>query len=91
MNITRRLRKTEYLSTRRSLSWPLPIFVAGIEITDPFYQDWILDYFTELCDWGTSTRKTGQLLRKVIERQAETGIRANIQDVMNEYKDIIII
>ncbi|TVY34455.1 putative beta-glucosidase K [Lachnellula subtilissima] len=91
MNITRRLRKTDYLSTRRSLSWPLPIFVAGIEIFDPFYQDWILDYFTELWDWGTSTRKTGQLLRKVIEQQAKTGIRANVQDVMNQYEDIIII
>ncbi len=91
MNITRQLRSTNYLNTPRSLIWPLPIFMAGIEITDVFYQDWVLDYFGELWNWGASVRKTGQLLRKVIENQAETGCRAKVKDIMNELGEMIII
>ena len=48
IHICYRLRKAKYLQTPRSLIWPLPVFIAAIEITDEVYQDWALSYFAEL-------------------------------------------
>jgi hypothetical protein len=90
IHICYRLRKAKYLRTPRSLIWPLPIFIAAIEITDEIYQDWALSYFEELEHWGTNTRKTRELLERVIERQKREGRRVKVRDVMED-SDIAVI
>jgi len=90
IHICYRLRKAKYLQTPRSLIWPLPIFIAAIEITDEIYQDWSLNYFEELEHWGTNTRKTRELLERVIERQRREGRRVKVRDVMED-SDIAVI
>ncbi|CAK7214113.1 hypothetical protein SCUCBS95973_002028 [Sporothrix curviconia] len=77
IRIARRLHASHYLCSPRNLIWPMPVFVAGIEVVDPVYQDWVLNYLSEVAGlWGTSTRKTGELLRRVIEQQEAQNRRA---------------
>jgi hypothetical protein len=90
IHICYRLHKTKYPQTPRSLIWPLPISIAAIEITDEIYQDWALGYFEELENWGSNTRKTRELLERVIERQQREGRRVKVRDVMED-SDIAVI
>jgi hypothetical protein len=37
----------------RSMLWPLPLFMAGIETTDNLHADWIQSFMNEVtCSWG---------------------------------------
>lgn len=74
----------------RSLVWPMPVFVAGIEVTDPVYQDWVLAYLVDVSGWGTSTRRARELLRRVLQRQAEEGRRVRVKDVVGEFGAVLI-
>ncbi|KAL1866816.1 hypothetical protein VTK73DRAFT_4515 [Phialemonium thermophilum] len=82
VHVARRLRKLGFLCPPRSLVWPIPIFIAGIEVTDEVYQDWILDHMRELVRWGVSASGACDLLRRVIETQESEGRRVKVQDVM---------
>ncbi|KAL1901004.1 hypothetical protein Sste5346_002068 [Sporothrix stenoceras] len=74
----------------RSLVWPMPVFVAGIEVTDPVYQDWVLAYLADVSGWGTSTKRARELLRRIIERQAQEGKRVRVKDVIGEFGAVLI-
>ena len=65
--------------------WPLPVFIAGIEVTDEIYQDWVLDYMRELAVLGYSTLKARELLRRVIEAQAEAEKRVKVREIMDKF------
>lgn len=75
----------------RSLVWPMPVFVAGIEVTDPVYQDWVLVYLDDVAGWGTSIRRARELLRRVIERQEEEGRRVKVQDILGAMGNSVLI
>ncbi len=83
--IAHQLRRTGCLRTPRSLVWPLPIFIAGIETTDVVYQDWILEYIGEMEDWGPNMKSMGLLLRKIITRQERENRRVKVRDVMEDF------
>jgi len=85
VHIARRLRQSGYLCSPRSLIWPIPIFIAGVEITDEIYQDWILDYMRELAGLGTSTAEARELLRRIMERQRARGRRIKVRDAMKDF------
>lgn len=91
IRIAYRLRKAKYLDTPRSLLWPLPLFIAGIETTDEIYQDWILSYMAELQHWGSNIVKTRELLQQIIARQEREGRRVRVRDAMEDFKLTIII
>ncbi|EPE10847.1 c6 zinc finger domain containing protein [Ophiostoma piceae UAMH 11346] len=78
-------------SAPHSLVWPMPVFVAGIELTDPVYQDWVLAYLADVASWGgTSTRRARELLRRVIQQQDASGRRVNVRDVVAELGGVLI-
>ena len=74
-----------------SLVWPMPVFVAGIELTDPVYQDWVLAYLADVASWGgTSTRRARELLRRVIQQQDSSGRRVDVRHVVAEFGGVLI-
>jgi hypothetical protein len=85
------LRKAKYLQTPKSLIWPLPIFIAAIEIEDLVYQDWCVGYMVELEHWGMNVRRTRELLERVLERQEREGRRVRVRDVMEDFDAGVII
>lgn len=91
VRIVRRVRKTGYLLSPRTLVWPLPIFIAGIEVTDEIYLDWIEDYMRELSNQGSSTKKAVELLRRVNAKQDLEGKRVKVCDVMREFNELVTI
>lgn len=91
IQISHQLRKAKYLQTPRSLIWPMPTFVAGIETTDEIYQEWILSYLEELEHWGSNIKQTRELLAKVIKRQSREGRRVKVRDVMEDCEISIIV
>ena len=91
IRIAFRLRKAKYLDTPRSLIWPLPLFIAGIETTDEIYQDWILSYMTELKHWGNNVVKAIDLLEGIIAKQNADERRVRVRDAMDSLKESIII
>ena len=54
LRIALRLRKAKYKKTVRSMHWPLPLFVAGIETTDEIYADWIKTFMEEAGEAATT-------------------------------------
>ena len=91
IRIAYRLRKAKYLDTPRSLLWPLPLFIAGIETTDEIYQDWILSYMAELQHWGGYVKKSRDLLQDICERQQREQKRVRVRDAMNDLNMTIIV
>ncbi len=91
VQISYRLRKTKYLRAPRSLIWPLPIFIAGIEITDEIYQEWIISYMKELEQWGPHIKKTRELLERIIRRQERERRRVRVRDAMEDFGATIIV
>ncbi|KND90052.1 putative transporter [Tolypocladium ophioglossoides CBS 100239] len=91
VRLVRHLRKSGELRSPRSLAWPMPIFVAGIEVTDEIYQDWVLGCMDELSDWGASIQKTTDLLRVIIEKQAVEKVRVNPRYLMQASGEVVII
>lgn len=91
IRIAYRLRKARYLDTPRSLIWPLPLFIAGIETTDGIYQDWILSYMGELQHWGSNVMKARELLEQIIVRQEREERRVCVRDAMDSFKVTIVI
>ena len=83
--IAQRLRRAKYLERPRWLIWPLPLFVAGIEIEDEIYQEWLLGYISELEHWGMSLRRMRWLLEHIIERQQEEGRRVCVREVVERF------
>lgn len=91
IRIAHRLRKAKYLDTPRSLIWPLPLFVAGIETTDEIYQDWILSYLEELYHWGSHVKKSRDLLQAICKRQRREEKRVKVTDAINDLNMTIIV
>ena len=81
--IARRLQKLGF-SSPRSLMWPIPIFIAGMEVTDEIYQDWVLDYMREMAKRGYSTLNATELLGQIIEKQATEGKRIKVRDAVRD-------
>ena len=71
----------------RSLIWPLPVFIAGIEVIDEIYQDWVLNYMRELADLGYSTLQARELLVKVMKVQNATGTRVKVYNITSDFSD----
>lgn len=53
------------------LSWAL--FMACVETTDLIYQNWILERYSGLCDFGISYSRANHLLKAVVKHQRMTG------------------
>jgi hypothetical protein len=85
------LRKAKYLDTPRSLLWPLPLFIAGIETTDEIYQDWILSYLTELQHWGSYIEKSKELLQRICKRQQREKRRVGVSNAMKHFNIVVIV
>jgi hypothetical protein len=91
IHISRRLRRAKYLQTPRSLIWPLPVFIAAIEIEDVIYQDWCMGYMVELEHWGMHVKKTRELLERVLMRQERERRRVRVRGVMKDFGGAVII
>jgi hypothetical protein len=91
IRIAYRLRKAKYLDTPRSLLWPLPLFVAGIETTDEIYQDWIPSYMTELQHWDGYVMKSRDLLQDICKRQQRDEKRVRVRDAIDDLNMTIIV
>lgn len=85
VNITRRLRQSWQLCSPRSFIWPIPVFIAGTEITDEIYQDWILNHMGELACHGTTTSEARDLLRRIIKKQNSEGKRIKVRDAIKNF------
>ncbi|KAJ5825568.1 fungal transcriptional regulatory protein [Penicillium riverlandense] len=81
VRLCRVFRKSKSLESPRSVIWPLPLFIAGIEIDDEVYQDWILDYMKDLNQWGLHVVKSRELLEQIIQWQDSNGSRASMKDL----------
>ena len=81
VRLCRVFRKSKSLESPRSVIWPLPLFIAGIEIDDEVYQDWILDYMKDLNQWGLHVVKSRELLEQIIQWQDGSGRRASMKDL----------
>lgn len=64
--------------------WPLPIFIAGVETTDEFYQDWVVSYLKEMSGWGKNLIWARRLLKGVLKQQGQENKRVQIRQVMDE-------
>jgi hypothetical protein len=84
LKIARQLRQAQYLQTPRSFMWPLPIFIAGIETTDEFYQDWVVSYLKEMSGWGKNLIWVRRLLKGVLKQQGQENRRLQIHQVMED-------
>jgi hypothetical protein len=60
------------------------MFVAGIEILDPIYQQWTLTILREFQNWGKNVQKVIQLLESVILLQEQGNSRVNVGELMEE-------
>ena len=89
--IARRLRKAKCLERPRWQAWPLPLFVAGIEVDDEIYREWLLGYLSELGRWDGSMARVRGLLERVIRKQEEAGRRVAVRDELREFDVGIII
>lgn len=82
IRIARLFRKAKRLETPCSVIWPLPIFIAGIEIADEIYQDWTVEYMRELGHWGAHVVKGRELMEQTLRWQEKHGRRAGIRDYL---------
>ncbi|KAG7877118.1 hypothetical protein KL937_005049 [Ogataea polymorpha] len=75
------LRNSPYPKTQL---WPFPLLIAGVETTDPIYQRWVLDRFTEYekQGWGVHMTKAIALLKECFHRQASSGTRVDVGEIM---------
>ena len=48
LKIALQLKRAKYCKVLKTIMWPLPLFVAGIETTDELYVDWILSFIEEV-------------------------------------------
>ncbi|KAJ5697589.1 hypothetical protein N7488_011273 [Penicillium malachiteum] len=81
ISLARILRKSKCLETPCSVIWPLPIFIAGIEISDEIYQDWIVDYMRTLGHWGQPAVRAKELMEQIIQRKHQHRRWTDIQDI----------
>ena len=56
LKIALQLRRSKYCKVLKTILWPLPLFVAGIETTDELYVDWILSFIEEVSTSRRSER-----------------------------------
>lgn len=82
IQISRIFRKSQRLVSPCSTIWPLPIFFAGIGVTDEIYQDWALDYMKELEHWGAHVVKAKDTMDQFIRMQTKDGDRVNIRNFL---------
>lgn len=91
IQIARTLHASGFVCSPRSLVWPLPVFVAGIEVTDWVYQDWVLHYLVDVASWGASAHKTRELLQRIIARQEAEDCRVKVWDMIGELGEAVMI
>ncbi|UNI19501.1 hypothetical protein JDV02_005683 [Purpureocillium takamizusanense] len=91
IQITQQLKKAGDLQFPRSVAWPLPLFLAGIEVEDEVYQDWVLNFMEGLAEWGGSVMKATALLRRIVDKQAIEGVRISPWHTMMELGETIIV
>lgn len=91
IQITQQLKKAGDLRFPRSIAWPLPLFLAGIEVEDEVYQDWVLAFMEGLSEWGGSVMKATALLRQIVDKQAVEGVRISPWHAMMELGETIIV
>jgi hypothetical protein len=84
LRIIQRLRDAGMLHNPHSMFSPFPVFVAGIEVDDPVYQEWTLKLLDSFQGWGMHTRRVGYLLRQVIRAQEEKSRRVSIEAVARD-------
>ncbi|KKO99193.1 hypothetical protein THAR02_08699 [Trichoderma harzianum] len=75
--IHRKSRLASLMKVPRSMLWPLPIFIAGIETTDEIYADWISEFMDEMASaMNGSTRErshaTGEYMDTSIGDKGES-------------------
>ncbi|KAL7782925.1 major facilitator superfamily domain-containing protein [Trichoderma ceciliae] len=55
--IHRKSRLASLMKIPRSMLWPLPLFIAGIETTDEIYADWISEFMDEMASSMTTAAR----------------------------------
>lgn len=74
----------------RSMLWPLPLFVAGIETTDEVYADWIRAFIEDMSasgdrgggSGGAASTKVIEILARVREAQNRCESRVDVSNVI---------
>lgn len=67
--------ETEDSSALSRLAWPM--FMVGVETRDITYQNWILERYRSLSDYGTNHIRAYRLLKAVIKQQRTDPVRVN--------------
>ncbi|EFX06310.1 c6 zinc finger domain containing protein [Grosmannia clavigera kw1407] len=92
---TRVLRIAAWVNRLRAPSpqniWPRILFLAGIETTDPVYQDWVVRTLLEAEQWGGNMAKTRTLLQHIIRLQTHEGGRIDFLEAMRQTTGLFII
>lgn len=78
------LKKANMMHNPHLIYSPFFIFVAGIEVCDPVYQECTLAILRDLKGWGGNVCKVIQLLQYVTARQEQLDRRIEIGAMMEE-------
>ena len=60
----------------RSKIWPVPIFLAALEVDDPVYLSWCFDHFEKLKSTGKNYERAISVIKEVRQHQKQEGKRA---------------
>ncbi|OAQ65135.1 hypothetical protein VFPPC_06302 [Pochonia chlamydosporia 170] len=72
----------------RSMLWPLPLFMAGIETRDELHADWILGFMNEVTSsWGGEVVVTGQRWRRDEMSGAVPSSASRVQALMERVRE----
>ena len=91
LQVALRMRRGFKKYVPRSILWPLPLFMAGIETSDPVYRDWISSALKKDEPCVSNMHKTITLLESVQSRQDKLGHRVDIGEIMNETTKFFVI
>jgi len=80
-----------HLATRGFL-WPLPLFVAALEIEDRHLREWAIGYIKEMQEWGPKMQPVGEVLQRICERQGRKQTqKVRVWDVLKKVGGEVII
>lgn len=91
LRIILQLRDANMLHNPHSMFCTFPIFVAGIEVDDPIYQDWTLQLLNGFGDWGSHTQRARNVVQQVMKRQEEKSCRVSVEGIIYESGMVIFL
>lgn len=85
LKIILKLKNANLLHNPHTIWSPLAIFIAGIEIEDEIYQDWILDLLAGFLTWGSNVGKVRDVLKEIWSRRRADSRHVEITSVMRDH------